>query len=54
MTGIYLPKGEYQIELEFHLPYASKGIVMSALGLLLIIGIAFFKEKMNIFLYGNK
>ncbi|MCX8143787.1 MAG: YfhO family protein [Bacteroidia bacterium] len=54
MTGIYLPKGEYQVELEFHLPYASKGIVMSALGLLLIIGIAFFKEKMNIFLYGNK
>jgi len=36
MTGLYLPKGEYTIEMEFHLPYASKGLVLTSLGILLL------------------
>ncbi len=45
MTGIYLPKGEYEIEMEFHLPYASKGLIMSGVGIILILGWMMFQRK---------
>ncbi len=44
MTGIFLPKGEYQIEMEFDLVYASKGLIMAGVGLLLIIGIILLQK----------
>ncbi len=48
MTGIFLPKGEYTLTLEFHLPYASKGLIMSFAGLLvLILGFTFRKKILN-------
>ncbi|GAB4448916.1 MAG: hypothetical protein OHK0036_05130 [Bacteroidia bacterium] len=48
MTGIYLPKGEYTLTMEFHLPYASKGLIMSFAGLLVIIlGFTFRKKILN-------
>ncbi len=45
MTGIYLPKGEYEIEMEFHLPYASKCLIMSGVGLILILGWMMVQRK---------
>ncbi|GIV26880.1 MAG: hypothetical protein KatS3mg027_0694 [Bacteroidia bacterium] len=47
MTGIFLPKGEYEIEMEFHLPYASKGLIMSGLGILMLIGWGFISRKFD-------
>ena len=45
MTGIFLPKGNYSVELEFHLPYAYKGLIMSGLGVILMIGVMIFQRK---------
>ncbi|RME14082.1 MAG: hypothetical protein D6799_07405 [Bacteroidetes bacterium] len=46
MTGVFLPKGEYVLEMKFHLLYAKKGLIMSAVGLLLLAGIFVFRKKL--------
>lgn len=45
MTGLYLPKGEYTIEMEFHLAYACKGLMMSVAGIFILAGTFILRKK---------
>lgn len=45
MTGVFLPKGEYNVELKFHLPYASKGLIMSGTGIILLILLILYQKN---------
>ena len=45
MTGIYLPKGNHAIEMEFHLRFFNKGLILTFVGLLLTLGVWFFNRK---------
>jgi uncharacterized membrane protein YfhO len=42
MTGVMLTKGRHSIEMNYHLRYLQKGLLLSALGLLLYVGLLFF------------
>ncbi len=51
LTGIYLTKGNHKIEMVYSLRYATKGLLLSVLGILFCIGLFFFFKSLNNVLY---
>lgn len=47
MTGIYVPKGEHEIELEYHFRFFKKGLILTLIGLIGIAGVLFFEQRKN-------
>lgn len=45
MTGIYLPKGNHSIEMEFRLRFFNKGLILMIIGLVLAGAFWFFSRK---------
>ncbi|MDO8998996.1 MAG: YfhO family protein [Bacteroidota bacterium] len=45
MTGVYLTKGEHKINLEYHLRFFKKGLILTLIGIVLAGGLWFFTRK---------
>lgn len=45
MTGVYLSKGNHTIDLEYHLKYFGKGLILTLIGIVLAAGLWFFNRK---------
>ncbi len=45
MTGIYLTKGNHTIDLEYHLRFFTKGLLLSIAGIILALGLWYFNRK---------
>jgi len=45
MTGVYLPKGNHTIDLEYHLRYFKKGLILLLMGIVMAAGLWFFNRK---------
>lgn len=45
MTGIYLPKGNHSIDLEYRLRFFNKGVLMTVFGIVLAAGFWYFEKR---------
>lgn len=49
MTGVYLTKGDHQIDLQYHLRFFNKGLLLALIGIIGAAGLWFFnRKKMNV------